>query len=708
MQISFKSIRCGLAAGVAVFSGAQLSFAQTGVSGNSGAAAAESQESTSLEEVTVTAQLRGSERLIDTPVSIGVLTGAALEDSSVRGVSEALSQVGGVSVITTQPGESNISIRGVVGGQFGAPTIGYYLDEVPFAFIDQTQSPDANAFDLQRVEVLRGPQGTLFGASAMGGVVRIVTQDPDLTEWEGKARATGSYTQDGGGNYGGDLVLNAPLIPGVLAVRSVASYDSLSGFIDSAGDGSRNINSTQTQSYRLKVLAQPTDDLSLKFGYSHSAITNSAPYYADEDLATPFDNNQYDNRKYDTYNLIAQYQLPWFNILSSTSYLNYLSDAIFDFLLAGSPFPLYNHYGLESASQEVRLTSTLHGPWQWSAGVFYKSTKEFQGQTFEPVFSLPYGVHIRSESAAVFGELTREVGDRFEVTAGLRYFRDDQLNVQQSNFLPGPLAPATTSTFEHVTGRLILKYNFDRDLMVYSSVATGFRSGLNQSSGVLAVDPSFAPLKPDSLTTVEVGSKARVLDGRLSFDTALYYTHWIGVQQSLQLPAGFVAYVNAGDARGVGVDTSVEYQATSNLSFQGNVGWNGLRFGQDVLQNNIVFFARGTRLNESPQFTATLSSNYRFPVGLPSVNGVLGTTLNYSSAELLRTFADNIVTTTDSDNIVTAGGKLGVEAGQWSAELFADNIFNNREALTPPDVTYDNQSLRLRPRTLGLRANYKF
>jgi iron complex outermembrane recepter protein len=691
--------------------GAPLSHAQSVLVGNSTAPTAESPEQGSLEEVTVTAQLRGNERLLDTPISIGVIPGAVLDTGSARGVSDALSNVGGVSIIETQPGETNIAVRGIVGGTFGAPTTGYYLDEVPFAFIDQTQSPDANAFDLQRVEVLRGPQGTLFGASAMGGVVRILTNDADLNEFQSKVRTSGSYTDGGRGNYEGDLMINAPLIPGVLAIRSVASYSDLSGFIGSALDGAKRINDSQLQSYRLKIDAQPTDGLSIKLGYTHSRIDNGAPSYAFENLETPFTSDQADSRSYDTYNLIAQYDASTFSVLSSTSYLNYLANSDSSILLDDTtPFAYFNHYGLESVSQEVRLTSNLHGEWQWSAGAFYKSTKEHQVQTVaDPAeFPFPYTVHIRSESAAIFGELTRKLGDRLELTGGLRYFHDDQLNVQESNFFPGPLAPPTAATFDHVTGRVILKYNPDDDHMIYGSVATGFRSGLNQSAAVLTVDPNFAPLKPDSLITYEIGSKAKALDGRLSFDTALYYTHWTGVQQSLELPNGFVAYVNAGEASGLGVDTGIQYQVTADLSLQGSVGWNGLKFQQNVLQAGSVLFAEGTRLNEAPEFTATLSSVYHFPIGIANVRGVFGTALNYTSSEILRDLNGTLLTSSESANIFRAGSTLGVEADHWSSELYADNIFNNREALTPPDIIYGSQSIRLRPRTIGLRTNYRF
>jgi iron complex outermembrane receptor protein len=378
-------------------------------------------------------------------------------------------------------------------------------------------------------------------------------------------------------------------------------------------------------------------------------------------------------------------------------------------LLSGvSTLGYFNQYDLDSLAQEIRLTSKLSGSTQWTAGAYFKDSRENQIQNAVPTFPDLYDIDIRSKSAAVFGEVTQALGDRFELTGGLRYFHDDQLNTQASNFFPGALAPAATATFDHVTGRLVAKYTIDKDEIIYGSVSTGFRSGLNQAAAVISVDPAFPPLKPDSLVTYEVGNKANAFDGRLSYDLAAYFTDWKNTQQSLVLPVGFAAYVNAGNASGFGVDASAQYQATQNLALHASVGWNGLTFANNVQQTGTILFAKGERLNESPAVTAQIASDSHFPIGLPTVDGTLGGHLNYDSSQVNRFLAGSLLTETTSANIFSAGGELGVAAQRWSAELFAENIFNNREAVTPPDVTVDFQSIRLRPRTVGLRANTKF
>lgn len=661
-----------------------------------------------VEEIVVSAQRRGDERLVETPVSIGVLSGADLDRGSSRSVADVLNQVGGVTLIETRPGQSDIAIRGVVAGA-GTSTTGYYLDELPFAFIDQTQAPDASAYDLARVEVLRGPQGTLYGANALSGVVRILTNDANLDRLEAKGRARGSSTHGGGENYGGDLAVNVPIIPGKLAVRGVASYGEYGGYIDSSLTGAQEINDSRTQAYRLKLNYQATDRLSMKLGLTHSQIDTGAPSYSFDDLTTPFSGDQSDDRGYDTYNLILEYRGDSFSVLSASSYLDYALDTRTEILLSGTSRLNYlNRFSIDILSQEVRVNSSLDGPWQWSAGAYYKKAEQDQFQNAQPTFPNPFADYNESESYAVFAELTRTLGERFELTGGLRYFSDDLTSIEKSNFFATPLTPPREATFDRVTGRVILKYTLNDDSMLYGSVSTGFRSGLNQTSAVTTIDPSFPAVKPDSLITYELGGKATLWEGTAVLDTAVYYTKWTDTQQSLVIPAGFGARVNAAGASGMGVDISLLYQPTSDLSLQASVGWNDLLFDENVLQRGVVLFSEGARLNSSPEYTASLGGSYNFPIGLAHVRGVAGTSMNYSSEKIRRSLTGVILSQAESDAILQANARLGVEADRWTAELFAENLFNEDGRVTAPDLGVGNQSVRLRPRTIGLQATFQF
>src|ERR1700761_1185446 len=179
-------------------------------------------EAPAIDEIVVTAQKR-EQRIQDVPISLSVMGGAELDKSSIQSVSDALGLVPGVAVnVTGQGGETRLTVRGVTasGPLFAGPSpIGYYLDSVPFGLVRSAVEPDANTYDLNRIEVLRGPQGTLYGASALNGVVRVLTNDANLDRFELNARVIDSYTQNGGNNPRGDLAVNVPLIEGKLAVR---------------------------------------------------------------------------------------------------------------------------------------------------------------------------------------------------------------------------------------------------------------------------------------------------------------------------------------------------------------------------------------------------------------------------------------------------------------------------------------------------------
>lgn len=660
-----------------------------------------------MEIVIVSAQRRET-RLLETPISVGVLSGKNMDNSTSRGVSDAITQVGGVSLVETLPGDTRIAIRGVVPG-IGTSTTGYYLDEVPFALITTSTLPDANAYDLARVEVLRGPQGTLYGVNSLSGVVRILTNDADLNNFESKGRARTSTTEGGGGNYGGDFAVNVPLIEGKLAIRGVASYSELSGFMDSSLTGERRINDTQAQAYRVKVNYQATDDLSVKFGVSRSDIDNGAPSSSGDDLTTVFSGNQGDRRVYNTYNLNAEYSFPRVSLLSSTSYIDYTYDNRPELLLSGTDRLNYaNHVNLRSFSQEFRLASQLLGQWRWSAGGIYKDTKESQTQNAMPLFPAIYSVKEHSKSWATFGEVSRLfAGDKLELTLGARYFEDELLTTQQSDFFGGPVVVPRTADSDKVTGRVVLSYKPSDDHLVYGSVSTGFRSGLNQTPAVTIRDPTFSAVSPDSLINYEIGGKGELASGKVTYDTAVYYMKWKDAQQSLILPVGFVARVNAGEASGAGIDASLTYRPVPALSLNASVGWNDLKFDEDVLQTGLVLFAKDSRVNNSPEWTGSVGASYRLATSVDA-DVVFSTNFNYRSKVALRFLTAGLLEQSVSDPQRTLDASIGFERDRWTVEIYGDNLLNETDAITPPDITSALESVRQRPRTLGVQATFNY
>lgn len=407
---------------------------QTSQSKTDGADSAGTDKGQRLEQVVVTAEKR-EERLQDVPISISVLGGNELDTSTSSGVLDELTRVPGIVIPPPSGlGVTQISIRGVgaSGLQWdGASPVAYYLDSVPFGFVRSAYIPDSGAFDLSRVEVLRGPQGTLYGANAEDGVVRVLPNDADPSGFDLKARAFGSGTEYGGANGGGDVAVNVPLIEGRLAVRAVVDYQDLSGWINTGIV--KDANDAQLRDYRLKVAYLPIDDLSIDLSEwssrdNYGALSNSLPNRTENSVTStePVSND------FDASGAKVTYTLPSFSITSMTSYIDYRAYNSFDTSPYGLPFFL----GLDIQSlgtsrvfsEEFLLSSATSSTWKWTAGVFYRDDHDTYTQTayLEGTY-LPPPTDFNDESIshAFFGQIGRRFfDDKFEWTLGLRQFHD--------------------------------------------------------------------------------------------------------------------------------------------------------------------------------------------------------------------------------------------------------------------------------------------
>jgi iron complex outermembrane receptor protein len=654
-----------------------------------------------LEEIIVTAQKR-EERLHNVPISITVLNGTALERSSLDGVTDALNRIPGVVASMGAEGEgTQIGIRGVgAAGPLlnGSSPNAYYLDSVPFGLVRSGVAPNATIYDLQRIEVLRGPQGTLYGASAENGVVRVLTNDANLDAFELKARTTLSTTEDGSGNYRGDVAVNVPIIEGKLAVRGLVGYDDESGWIDATFK--KNANASREKTYRLKVNAQPTDALSIGLSLWRSRNHADSPSTADDlgqadhTLPDPVDIG------YDTYGLKVGYDFSHVTLSSMTSYLDYDNQFVLD--LAGFGFPGFTVLADTPAhmfSQEVLVSSKDSGSlWRWSAGGFYRNASDRLFQT-SPVVMFKDD----SESYAVFGELSRRFfGRKFEWTLGLRHFHDD---VATTKLDPTPPPFSTPDSFNSTTPRAVLTWYPSEDVMVYGSYSEGFRSGMPQYYSISESHPEVPPLKPDKLHNYEIGAKAQFLDRRISLDGAIYYIDWQDVQQALLVPFGGVqinALVNGGSASGPGVDLSVTASPAAGLDFGVAMSWNDLTFDSDVISNGAVLFNGGERLNYSSKYTGSAYLEYSFPIGVSGFRGQFSVSANHTSKQNNRGAGYLAL----GNDLTFARASFAINSpNHWSATLFGDNL-NNEDGATPAVYPVPYWYPRPRPRTVGLQFEY--
>lgn len=666
-----------------------------------------------MEEVLVTAQRR-QERLQDVPISISVLSGVDLDSSPDQGIAEAVSGVPGLTnLVNSRSGStSTYAIRGVTDANQilgGTSPVGYYLDSIPFGLVKQSPAPDASPYDLDRVEVLRGPQGTLYGVSSTNGVIRILTKDADLSAFELKGRASASSTEHGDDSYRGDLAVNMPLVEGKLAVRAVIGYQDVGGWIDKPIG--RDANDTQIKTGRLKLNGQPTDALSIGLSAWFSRTDMGAPPLSADGRQTPSVVEEPSASDYDAYNLKLDYQSSGVSLVSATSYLEYAHDWIFDLTQLGAPI-FDSDGGADIFSQEINLASAHVGPWQWTAGAIYRDAKESYLQAFTTGAILGDDVW-ESESFAIFGELKRIfLNGRFDLIAGVRYFEDRVTDRDLFCARDPQCAGATTKTsrFDAVSPRVVLTWHPTEETNVYGSYGEGFRSGLNQTGTVQRSFPSLGPAEPDTLKNYEVGAKSSFWGGRAILDAAVFYIDWQDVQQFLPVLVTAsngtqlltTAFANAASASGIGVEFAATVVPLDGLTLSASFGWNDLTVDEDVVTGGRLRIAKGARLNSSPETTGSVSIDYSVPFGDRGYTGRLSASASYVSEQTRQ------VAELNGDSMLLARVGLAIESSdRWGATLFVNNLFDKNYVVVHDSflATWDT---RIRPRTIGLQLEYRY
>jgi iron complex outermembrane recepter protein len=664
-----------------------------------------------LQEVVVTAEKR-SERLQSVPISISVLRGSDLDKSTVQGISEALNAVPGVATAETYlGGGTNIEIRGVSAGfplYAGESTVAYYLDSMPFGLVKSAIGPDADVYDLQRVEVLRGPQGTLYGASALNGVVRILTEDPDPTALDFKARASGSDTENGDGNYRADAMANVPIVPGKLAARATLGYLHNGGWIDQPDK--KDANYTDVSTYRLKVDGQPADGWSVGLEAWLSRSNAGAP-----DLGYDWNKahsllSEPTSTDYDVYGMNIGYSGDIFALSSTTSYLTYSNAGTLGLDVPGFDVPGSIFFAGSSSnvkSEEINLHSSRPGVWRWSLGGMYRKGTEGRTQSFT-VLQIPTIDYVdTSESYAVYGELTRLfLANRLAFTVGLRHFHDDISQRDQ-------LAPATpylpaTSTAQANTPRVMVAWHETPGFLLYASYSEGFRSGFPQDATVLQAYPEFPPVRPDTLKNYEIGTKGTMGDGKIAFDASVYHMDWQSIQLELAVPIDGVPYtsvVNGARAAGDGVDLALTLKPTYSIVISPNVSWNDLKMSSDVLSAGEILFRKGDRPSGSVGTTAGLSAGYLFSIG--TMSGKFSVAGSYSSPQSYRFLSGTGVVVQAGNSIVTADANLEISSDHWSYTLYGDNLNNEHGVVAKVfSGAIPDWDSRIRPLTVGVQAEY--
>lgn len=726
-------------AGFVFAPGAALAQPQTGAEGPAQAAPIADQAD---QEIVVTARKR-EELLIEVPQSITAVTADDLARLNATQFRDFANTVPALSFTSEGAGKTQVSLRGVTAGIDIGPTVGIYVDDVPYgsssAFSNATSlALDVGLFDLNRVEVLRGPQGTLYGASTMGGLIKYVSVRPDLTRFGGMAQAGISSTHEGGIGHNLAGAVNVPIVEGRAALRASGFYTRDGGFIDELASGREDVDRSDIYGGRLDLLLQPTDRLSLRItGFAQNIDREGNPAADFDFTGEPVDGPLEQRRLFtepfrNRFRLVSgtiDYDFGGAALTSITSYqtaettFRQDASAVYVPALGGAGLILGSvavdqGRSTDKFTQEIRLASNGERTVEWLVGAFY--TDEQSGNTQQTIQLDPGGqpfplnlatVSIPStyEEIAGFGNLTVRLTDRFDISGGLRYAANRQRFEQIGSGILVGSVPETRTEEDVVTYLLNARYQFSEDATAYLRYATGYRPG---GPNFVVNDPvTGLPLaedvfRSDSLTSYEAGFRAQTADRVFAIDLAAYHIDWNDIQVTT-VAGGVSVIANAGRAAVDGAEATLTLRPMPGFTASAALAYQDARLTEDA---PLLGADDGDRLPNVPRFTAALNVDYR--LSEEGIQPRIGATLRHVSDRNAAFDNNPQLPQYRLPAYTTIDLRAGATFGAIDLQLFVRNLFDERGQLSAFTVLSSAggpaQVTMLQPRTIGLSATTRF
>ncbi len=715
-------------------------------------------------EIVVTATKR-STTLQSTPMSITAISSSQLNAADATSVSDLVQRAPGVSFSSAGAGRSTFSIRGISSAAGSSPTVGFYLDDIPITPPTDTGAVgrsfiDPNLFDLERVEVLRGPQGTLYGAGSMGGTIRLITGQPEFGSLRGAVELAPSYTSHGGANISANAMVNIPL-GAAAAIRIVGSSKYQDGFIDAIavspfpattvfqrGDVANapvsardaNANTLSQQSIRGILAIKPSDRLSLSFSAFYQALSAGAAdtidnppgrlaHYGPKVLDESFTD------RFQLYSATAKLDLGFGELTSSTGYLKRHvlqgedGSEIAAALLGTPEFPVQSIQTHDSrqTSEELRLTSKGTGKLQWIVGGFYsdfknKYTSPQDVPEYIPIFGTSnlatYDVAGSIRQYAAFGEATYRLTSRLSVMGGIRWnkFRQDSSLVSSGIVAAAPPFnnQDVTSRGTSVTPKASISYTASRDLLLYATYAKGSRvGGPNLQvpvSGPVSCAADLANLglggvpsqfRGDTVSSYEAGVKTQWFDRALTINGSGFYIDWNNIQQQVRLAScGFSFTGNLGKAVSKGFDLEVSARLGEHVRLGFTGGYTDAHLAQGVPGAG----SKGDPIQNTPRWTTSQSVELSYPLDEKWTARLEARNEYYDKSV-------DVLGAKPSYDLVNAS--IGANTDRIDAKLFVKNLTNERADLQNTlsqlaNIPAYNRIAINQPRTIGISIGYRY
>ena len=709
------------------------------------AAAADSQV---IEEVVVTA-LKRETTLQDTPLAISAVSGTTLLDRGIDNVSDLLRTTPGLAVLDQGAGQRRFIVRGVQSA--GEAQTGLYYDEAsisagaPGTTNDAGQRmPEIRLFDVERVEVLRGPQGTLYGSGSMGGTVRLLFNKP-TNEYATQAHAAVETMAEGGTGYEADGMINMPFGE-QLAARVVAYHHEHGGYIDNLRLGIDDINDEEASGGRVLLRYQPSESITLDLA-AHVQREDAAVSVWEHTVG------EYQSRTatqlpvkddFELYNLTLRWDLGFATLTGVGSIferdllVTIDGTRFIQGILPQLPPPLrppfvesvlHQPQDIEDRSYELRLGSNGDGPLAWTFGGYFEQRDAFTssqhvkadpvtGLRVEPtVFVFHRDIRDVLEQRAVFGELSYDLTSALTLTLGGRYFDYDK-EVTGRTLVPfapfgfTTVTPPTTSRSDEdgFVSKVNVAYRFGERALMYAQANQGFRpGGVNQVPGL---NQALAPYEADSTWNYELGLKSRWLDDRLQLDLAAFRIDWHDMQVTgvsrTNAAVRFIA--NAGAARIDGIELAATAAPLDGMQLSLGGSYLDAKLRENQVNADLTAPGlKGDRIPNVPEYSASLALEYGRPLGA-ALQGSVRTDVNYvgeTAAEFRPTsvFFERI----DAYTLTNLRLRLADAAATWNVDLYVDNLFDEvaiGRVLSSPfgfDLTLSSP-----PRTIGVALGMKW
>jgi outer membrane receptor protein involved in Fe transport len=664
------------------------------------------------DEIIVTANKR-DESLRSVANSVTALTGQQLTALGAQSFKDYLGGLPGVQFQQSTPGVSNVTLRGIgtatIYPDQGQATTGIYVNDVPLTDPGFALAvPDLDPFDLQRIEVLRGPQGTLFGAATLGGAINYIYNPVSLNRVEARAQVSLSKIE-GGADLGftTKLALNIPIVRDVFGIRISASHRSDPGYLDNVGTGQNDTNYHRVNNFHINALLKLSDAWRLTYFGFYDRAQNGDGFYSFPEIGTLKRDTIINEKATFTtqvHNLKLDGDLGFANLTASAADLRKRQDSWSDLTPYFDDYPTIGPAYARNHSHvgEVRLTSPNNQRLEWLLGAYYDKTDEYYPTpTYQDgVDVYDFTVDYVSHEKSVFGEATYHVTPAIRISGGGRYYNIDlQTTVTQGDPAAGPESGNSgKQKGKGFSPKVSITYQPDKTFMIYGLISKGFRMGGVNLNPQIASFPTPETYGSDSVVNYEIGTRLSLLRHTLLIDSTAFYVDWKDIQLRLARPDGRAYVANAGAARSYGLENSVSWRPSRSLEAQANITYLNAELSETLPLGNGSSLDKGEALPGASHWSTSESLTYHFD--LP-YSPYIAAQHHYISRSTNNFTPDDPV-----GGYSTVALRVGARFGHVDAQAFVTNLTNKRGIATSDFFGSAPVRFYIQPRTFGLSLDW--